>query len=191
MTPLLERAEEQVRQLLQTRLSPELRYHNLQHTTSVVAAARHLGMAAGLSPAELEALLLAAWFHDTGFVQCYTGHEAVGQAFLEAFLRSERLSIDYVDPQLIAVTRKGVVPDTKLQRLLKDADLNNLGTSDYPRATRNLRHELRVFLQQVYTDAEWYRHSVAFMRAHRFYSIAGKARFATGKAANLKRLLAK
>ena len=175
-------------QLFRARLNPELRYHSARHTTTVVRVAHELALACRLRRAAHERLLLAAWFHDTGYVECYDGHEEVSQRLLEEFLRQENYAADFVSPHLIAVTHKSATPTDLPSELLKDADMNNLGTSRYFEATANLRYELAQMQGQKYTDAEWHRHCVQFMEGHRYYSVVGAAKFGQQKAANLASL---
>ncbi|HSI90078.1 MAG TPA: HD domain-containing protein, partial [Adhaeribacter sp.] len=72
---ILDRASEFVFKLFQEKLSKKLVYHTYKHTTETVHEARVLGELHQLNPEQLEILLLAAWFHDTGYVDTYEGHE--------------------------------------------------------------------------------------------------------------------
>lgn len=185
---LLHKAELYVSRLLTAQLPKGLYYHNLAHTVSVVRVAHHLATASRLTPEAREQLLLAAWFHDTGFIECYEGHEAVSQRLLEDFLAAQGCPADRVDPRLIGVTHKAARPYDLSSELLKDADLNNLGTAHYEAATRALRRELAAQQNLHYSDADWQDHCVAFVREHRFYSVTGRALLAEGKRLNLARL---
>ena len=188
MKDLLHRAEIRVRRVLATQLAPAHYYHNLRHTCRVAGAVNTLGRAARLGEEALDRLLLAAWFHDTGFVHCYEGHEAASQQLLEDFLREEGLASDFVDPRWIAVTHRTATPYDLPTRLLKDADLSNLGNRNYFTATADLRRELAAAQGQTYSDRQWHQHCVAFMEGHRYYSAAGRASYAARKALNLRAL---
>lgn len=172
--------------LLTTELSPQHHYHNLGHTRAVVAAVGTLGRWAGLDEAALLPLRLAAWFHDTGFVRRYEGHEQVSQALLEEFLSEEKLPRDFVDPTLIPATHKDAVPQSAAAALLKDADLHNLGTGAYYTATAALRRELAEAKGERYPDADWRAFCIAFAEQHRYYSEAGRALYGPRKAINLR-----
>ena len=188
-TPLLSAAAHRARTLLSTQLSTEHRYHNIGHTESVVAAVELLGTRAGLPEATLEKLLLAAWFHDTGFVRTYTGHEEVSQELLEEFLRAQGYPTDYVPPAYIAVTHAEQVPADLATGILKDADYNNLGSAEYFTATRNLRYEWTHFLQRTFTDRGWLSYCVQFLQTHQYYTPAGLKLFGPRKAVHLRKML--
>ena len=61
--------------LFKNQLSPEVVYHNFEHTQDVVLHANKIGLAEKITEEDLELLLIACWFHDTGFVEDYEKHE--------------------------------------------------------------------------------------------------------------------
>ncbi|MGA9639509.1 MAG: hypothetical protein WBQ70_13515, partial [Flavobacterium sp.] len=65
---IIKNAKAYVLALLEEKLPGKLVYHSPKHTAQVVKEARALGEAAGLAAPDLEALLLAAWFHDVGYI---------------------------------------------------------------------------------------------------------------------------
>lgn len=52
-------------------------FHDLAHTEEVVRNVSKIGGALGIDPERLEPVIIAAWFHDTGFKDVYGGHEEV------------------------------------------------------------------------------------------------------------------
>ena len=74
-SPLVKEAQAFVTELFANELTAKLTYHSLRHTEAVVKECRVLATAAALGPDDAEALLLAAWFHDTGYLDVYDGHE--------------------------------------------------------------------------------------------------------------------
>ncbi len=184
---VIEAVRQYVLELLATRLDPQLRYHNLAHTISVRDAALELGRHAGLSADELEVLELAAWFHDTGFVEATDGHEEVSKRIAREFLSARgypEARIRQVE-RLIEVTRLDEVPRTRLEKLMKDADLNNLAGPNYLHTLENLRHERRVFYGEEYSDEEWLATNVSFLENHQYYTPEAQRTFGAGKQDNL------
>ena len=50
-------------------------YHKYGHTVDVVNAAEEIALGSDLSNGDREILLIAAWFHDTGYLVQHEGHE--------------------------------------------------------------------------------------------------------------------
>ena len=64
---LLQEARTLVTDLLSNKLSKSIRFHTLQHTQEVVAACEKLAEYHQLPDDDRFAVVLAAWFHDTGY----------------------------------------------------------------------------------------------------------------------------
>src|SRR5437867_4734669 len=88
---LLAEAEEFVRQLFETKVPENYHFHNLHHTLGVVKAVEILAAHYKLNGEDLSALLLAAWFHDSGYSVKYDGHEAESVEIVKGFLQDRRL----------------------------------------------------------------------------------------------------
>jgi HD superfamily phosphodiesterase len=71
-SPLLQKAQDYVFNLLREKLSPSLIYHNYLHTAEVVEAANEVSEGCNLSKEDSEVITLAAWFHDTGLWKSMT-----------------------------------------------------------------------------------------------------------------------
>ena len=93
MSTVLERAAVYVEDLFRRELSPSLSYHTLEHTRLVVRHSEFIAANSSVTQSDLEPLLLAAWFHDTGYTVKYAGHEEESQRI--ARYRSEA---DFVQP---------------------------------------------------------------------------------------------
>ena len=72
---LINQAQDFVFNLFKDKLSKVYTYHNLNHTIGVVKAVNILCEKENVSPADTEILSLAAWFHDTGYINGCTNHE--------------------------------------------------------------------------------------------------------------------
>ncbi len=193
---IIDAARQYVLDLLANKLDPQLRYHNLAHTVSVRNAALQLARVAGLDEQACEWLELAAWFHDTGFVEATEGHEEVSKRIARQFLEAHGYPEEGIRQveRLIDVTRLDEKPITRLEQLMKDADLNNLAGPNYLYTLDNLRHERRVFYGEEYSDIEWLASNVAFLENHKYYSPEAQIAFGAGKQDNIdmvKRLLAR
>jgi len=74
-SPIVQKAEAYVFSLIRDKLPPNYIYHNYNHTVDVVESVIEIAEGSELSKEETEMVVLAAWFHDTGFIEVYDGHE--------------------------------------------------------------------------------------------------------------------
>ena len=65
---IVQKAESYVFGLFKDKLSPDYIYHNFNHTLRVVNNVRIIAEAEGLNEEDTETLMMAAWFHDTGYI---------------------------------------------------------------------------------------------------------------------------
>ncbi|MCB0630781.1 MAG: DUF5706 domain-containing protein [Saprospiraceae bacterium] len=189
MAEIIRKAEEYVRDLLK-QLDKRYCYHDLDHTLRVKKSVEELSSAAGLSPTESEVLLLAALFHDTGFTETYQGHEKISCRIAKNFLSDQSYPSDKIERVLscIGITEVNVTPDNRLEMLMKDADLSNLGQEDYLNYLARLRCEWEDVLQKKHTDEEWYALNYQFLKSHRYYTPTANSLYGRQLEANQKQL---
>jgi len=178
-SPFTKAAQTYVSELLVRELSPKLTYHALAHTEAVVKECRALAPAANLNPDDTEALLLAAWFHDTGYLDVYDGHEFRSAERAAAWLTAQSVPTARVQliETLIKATHRDSKPETELEKLLVDADMSNLARDDYRSRAELLRTEWELVLDKSYSTQEWAELQLNFMQAHKYLSEAGKDRY--------------
>ena len=179
VSALTKAAQTYVSELLTRELSPKLTYHALAHTEAVVKECRALAPAAQLSDDDTEALLVAAWFHDTGYLDVYDGHEFSSMERAAAWLPAQGVPADRVQliEALIKATHRDTTSETELEKLLVDADMSNLARDDYRSRAELLRTEWELVLDKTYTTPEWTEMQLNFMLAHKYLSEAGKDRY--------------
>ena len=73
--PVIKEASEFLFTLFKEKLSSNHLYHNYKHTTETVKYCKELGETYNLTSRDYEVLLLAAWFHDAGYVKGEVDHE--------------------------------------------------------------------------------------------------------------------
>ena len=93
---LLEKTEDFVQNLFKDKLSEAFLYHNFNHTLSVVNSVKLIIKELKLSSEESEQLLLAAWFHDTGYVEGYEDHENKSIKIAVDFLHTKGKSEEFI-----------------------------------------------------------------------------------------------
>lgn len=121
-------------------------YHNVGHTLDVYARAAYLADVEGVSPEEKTDLLIAAAFHDTGFAVKYPQNEVVGADLAEDFLRSVGYPEERINRvrRIILATVVFTRPADLLEKIMQDADLDNLGRRDCHFRTDAYRQELQT-----------------------------------------------
>ena len=93
-TNLVAAAREFATDLFQNKVSKNFKYHNLDHTRQVVRAAEEMADYYQLQPDDRNAVIVAAWFHDTGFASGESkGHEAVSVQYATDFLKSHHADV--------------------------------------------------------------------------------------------------
>ena len=157
---------------LRDELAPDLYYHSVAHTQhDVVPAAQRLGTAAGVRGGRLVLLRTAAWYHDLGFVEQRAEHEAIGAAIAAAVLPGFGYSSEQVAAirGMIMATRLPQRPQTLLEQLLADADLDSLGRADFMATSLSLRAELAAAGADL-SLPQWYQRQLQFLQGHRYFT---------------------
>lgn len=176
-SPNFELARQYVLDRLARELSPLITYHSLAHTRDeVVPAADEFAALVGVAGEDLLLLRTAALFHDVGYVEQHTEHEAGS-----ARIATVRLpTFGYAPAQIevivgiILATELPQQPRSLLEQIMADADLSVLGQSDYLLRNAALREELTAMGRQM-TDAQWYGGQLNFIRDHHYYTAAARS----------------
>jgi uncharacterized membrane-anchored protein YitT (DUF2179 family)/predicted metal-dependent HD superfamily phosphohydrolase len=185
----LEEAHSFIIQKLEDELPVYLGYHNTQHTEEVYRRARELATLEGISPEDLILLSTAALFHDTGFLETYTGHEKISCDVAETYLPRFGYSDEDIQRvcSLITATCLPQNPTNKIAEILCDADLYFLGTDEYSQRAENLYQELhRVGL--VRNREDWTQRQIKFLQGHHYFTATAEQKLAAGQQQNLATL---
>ncbi|WP_202700840.1 Pycsar system effector family protein [Flavobacterium sp. UGB4466] len=170
---LIEQSEDFVSNLLKDKLSNLYSYHNFNHTLTVVNAVKELCKKEDVTAEEKEVLLVAAWFHDSGYINGYEKHEEESVKIATAFLKEKGLSDEFITQVsgLILATVKEYTPKTHLEKIIKDADFAHLMGTEYATTCELLRIELKNTWNLNFSNAEWAKENLNFlMNKHRFYT---------------------
>ncbi len=182
------KAGRHVTQLLVENFNPQLLFHNLQHTISVVRGARKIAKKEKLDKSQKDAVVLAAWFHDTGYVHQYGEHEEASKEIASAWLIGEKVESELIDQVLacIQATRMPQKPNSILEKVLCDADLMHLAQPEYFHVQRLLLEEWKIMLGRTYTPQEWISENIKFMGTHKYWTVYGKKYLEDLKEQNIK-----
>ena len=179
VSALVKDAQTYLTALLTRELPAKLTYHSLRHTEAVAKECRALAAAAALGPDDTEALLLAAWFHDAGYIDVYDGHEYCGMERAAAWLAEQGVEAGRIQliNDIIRATHRDEPAETELQKLLVDADMSNLARDDFRSSAELLRTEWELVLGKSYSNPAWAELQLNFMLGHKYRSDAGKERY--------------
>jgi len=187
----LKEAEIYIRALFEEEQREGLSYHDIIHTEYVANQARLIGQNSGLDDEEINIVVLAAWFHDSGFVIRSKGHEDESQSIAREFLRSKGVSDDHIKKVIdcIRATRMPQNPgDNKLAKVLCDADMAYLSEDFYIQRTELLRKEWNHESEGKLSREAYYIETIELFENHKYFTSYGKAEFSPGKEKNLQLL---
>ncbi len=157
-------AADYVFNLFKDKLPGDYVYHNYNHTAETAKACKKLSKSYNLTSRDYEVLMLAAIFHDTGYITTYDNHEAESVKFMKEYLTGNYSEEDISEIEsLILSTKYRTVPDGSLQEILHDADYINLGTKNFDHRADLLRIEWERILQKTYTEEEWAQIQLQFL----------------------------
>lgn len=191
---LIALSEDFVKNFIKDKLSNSYKYHNLNHTLTVVNAVKELIGSAGFDDNDKQALLVAAWFHDIGYVESSKNHEDKSIAIVQDFLIKQNCDSEFIAQvvALIEVTKFKHVPKNKLEQVIKDADYYHFSTKEYIETSELLREEWKLMLDKSYTDLEWLHTNLDMLsNCHRYYSDYALAHWQPKKEKNSARLVKK
>ena len=185
---ILRQAKAYITTLFEEKLPQQLVYHSLKHTINTVKEARALAGASDLDAADMEALELAAWFHDTGYLDTYDGHEYRSMERAGQWLHAQGYPAGRIAlvQDLIRATHRNEPRETELQQLLVDADLSSLGREDFFATGELLRAEWETTQGRTYSNTEWAETQLDFLLTAKFRTDAAKARYGDQYKANIK-----
>jgi HD superfamily phosphodiesterase len=173
MNDLLAIVEKYTSNLLRSQLPDTFVYHNLGHTQRVVNNANELINGENVSGADAENLLIAAWFHDTGYIKDTKNHEKHSVIVASDFLKEHGLETERIKTitDIILATQIGHQPKNLLEQIIQDADCAHFGTKNFIDISELLRYELEQTHNKTFTDSEWTEENISFLtKQHQFHT---------------------
>ncbi|WP_237274406.1 Pycsar system effector family protein [Tenacibaculum ovolyticum] len=191
MKDLLIEVEKFVINLLNENLKASFVYHSISHTQRVVEKTKELIEGMAIDEKSAEIVLIAAWFHDVGYMESIENHEEESIKVAEVFLRKHKVSDDVIQTvsKLILATKMGVSPLNELEKVIRDADCAHIGSKNFGDYTSLLRKEWELTKGYVVSDAKWNEENIQFLTNHRFYTDFAAKNWSKGESKNLAQLL--
>jgi predicted metal-dependent HD superfamily phosphohydrolase len=161
---------------------PKLGYHNYLHVQDVVKACDRLANSEGISDADRQVLRTAAYLHDIIYLPYAKDNEEKSAELAGELLQDlgyRPCEIERVKSAILA-TKLPSTPRNIVERILCDADLDNLGRSDFHEKSEEVRKELGIGDPKA-----WLRGTLALMLSHSYYTESARAERDAAKAKNM------
>ena len=166
-----------------------LYYHQYNHSLEVMERCVYLWKKENVSKNELEILALAWLFHDTGFVIQYDDNEYIWAKIAKNYLTSilyPKKNIEIIEKLILATKPHYSNPKNILEKIIKDADLDNLWRNDFFDKKEKLRHEIETIKKIKIKDPEWDHASLVLLNEHKYYTKSQKEERESKKIENRK-----
>ncbi len=174
---------------LERELPKYLYYHNLKHTMDVVIQSEIIGRGEGINDEEMLLLKTAALFHDSGQTVQSKGHEEISCQIAREILPKFQYTPEQIGVicNIIKATELPPKPQTLLEKIICDADLDYLGRSDFIPVSNMLYKELHE--QNLIGDIdEWNRLQIKFLSAHQYFTETANRLREVNKQTQIERL---
>ncbi len=162
-------------------------YHNFDHTLEVVEHVKEICTAMNIRQEDRELVLIAAWFHDTGYLYSPDEHEERSAAIAAEFLRSQKYPESKIKKIIgcIRATKVPQQPKTELEQIMCDADLLLLGKKDSIPRGEMLRTEIESFSGSSLPENEWIKQSISFFQGHHYHTPYAVKKYSASRDKNL------
>jgi len=188
MKNTLQEVEKYVTSLLRTQLPHTFYYHNLSHTQRVVKKTKQLIEGENLKEEENSNLIIAAWFHDTGYIKGCDNHEEKSVSIATEFLNNIHLNkVDIIEiSNLIMATEVSHNPINLLEKIIRDADCSHFASKNYMDISDLLREEWESLDNHTFSDIDWIKENISFFtKHHNFHTNYAQEHWLEGKNKNL------
>jgi HD superfamily phosphodiesterase len=188
---ILAAARSFVTELFTHKLDSRFVFHTLEHTEEVADACSRMADYYHLDSEDRFVLMLAAWFHDTGYTAGQAdGHEGVSIQLASDFMQQQNVeeAIASRVNSAIHATRMPQSPLSQLEKILCDADLMHLATEDFKAKSQLLKQERESLLGEKISKKEWRKNNVQFLGNHKYFTDFGQQLLEPRKQENLNEL---
>ena len=147
-------------------------FHTLDHTLDVVKNADLIGAKENLTEDEMNILRIAAWFHDSGYLKKYNGHEAESVKMAEKFLEIHEIDkkMQEIVAESIMATTYPQNPQSRIAKVLCDADFMHLGMDNYFEQAEKLRDEQKTAGIHKFKKNEFDLKSIQLFERHNWHT---------------------
>lgn len=151
-------------------------YHNPEHTQLVYDRATYLALAEWVDGEDLEDLQIACYFHDTGFTEQYQKNEHIWARIARKWLTEKWHTEDRIEKieGIIMATVLFSKPQTHLECIIQDADLDNIGTKSEFFFSQRMLEELRTIGWVEISDCSYWQFVFTLLTKYKFHTDTAK-----------------
>lgn len=191
-TPDFDGAENLIFRKQKEELPVDLRYHNIEHIEDVVKSAMTIAEHEKTKPDDIRLIRIAALFHDSGFTTSLNNHEENGCALARDILPSFGFDDQQIESicGMIMATKIPQTPQTPLEKIICDADLDYLGRDDFYTIGQRLFEEMKM-RGFVESEREWNLIQKTFLESHRYHTQYARQNREAKKQQHLQDIIAK
>ncbi|MBL7741473.1 MAG: HD domain-containing protein [Chitinophagaceae bacterium] len=189
---LLQDCKQFVTDLFEDKVSRGFFFHNIRHTQTVVKAVEDMAIYYQLQGEDRLAVLVAAWFHDTGYSQGVgSNHEEESVRIAAAYLEKKEIPPAVIEKvsKCIMATKMPQSPNSLIEQIICDADLSHLGTQDFEKESKLLRKEFSSAFNKDISKKDWRKENIQFFQSHRYFTDYGRSRLEPVKQEHLHEML--
>jgi len=188
---ITQESEKFIRNFFNEKGRKNLKYHDIAHTEYVAKQTKFIGEKSGVTDEALSIVIVAAWFHDSGFMLSSRDHEEESKKIAREFLTTQKVPEEFINKVLFCIeaTKMPQNPgDDLLAQVVCDADMSYLSEDFYLDRTALLRKEWNSESETKLSRKTYYEETVDLFNNHRYYTDFGEKEFSAGKAKNFQLL---
>ncbi|HLY70413.1 MAG TPA: Pycsar system effector family protein [Puia sp.] len=171
-----------------------LYYHNLAHTVKILEAATKINAHYNLNERDYFIVCAAIWFHDTGILMTgLADHEVKSAEIAESYLTQSGIGPQEISEikNCILSTKLPQHPHSLVEKIVCDADLFNLGTTEFIENNKLVRKEMEEFGHEKINGYQWRARTISLLEKHHYHTEFCQLLLNKTKEANMKNLLKK
>ncbi|MBL4678734.1 MAG: YitT family protein [Mucilaginibacter sp.] len=156
---------------LRNELPVHFHYHNVDHTMDVYNAVKAIAEQEGLNADDTRLLLVAALYHDSGYMNRVKEHERASCDIARETLPGFGYTEDEINRicAIIMATQLPQQPTDHLEEIICDADLDYLGRADFLSTGNNLFLEMKA-MGGIHDEKAWDALQITFLQQHRYFT---------------------
>ena len=169
-------------------------YHSYEHAIDVMQRAIYLSEQENLPVDEIEMMALAGLFHDTGFIVMYDKNEPIWAKIASNYLKSinyDKNKITLIEHIILATDPDYTNPKNIYEKIIKDADMDNLWRDDFQKKSNDIKKELETVKKIKIKDPEWHHSLVDLLISHKFNTDVQRKERDKKKQENLNKMITK
>lgn len=169
-------------------------YHSYEHAIDVMQRAIYLSEQENLPVDEIEMMALAGLFHDTGFIVMYDKNEPIWAKIASNYLKSinyDKNKIKLIEQIILATNPDYTNPKNIYEKIIKDADMDNLWRDDFQKKSNDIKKELETVKKIKIKDPEWHHSLVDLLISHKFNTDVQRKERDKKKQENLNKMITK